>query len=275
MRLRIVAILIAAALSILIVLRNADANFRLGLMLRDKRAYNTALLAFERTRYLNPRYAGVNLEIGKLYFLKPGIMGFEQALDAFSREIEISNRPYAHHERGILYGSHGAYDKAEADFRQEMALWSSWGAPLDLAWILFAEGRFSEAEDMMKVVAERKPDSVWAHNGLGVVYLNERKIREAIAELSAAFAKAETMTRADYLEAYPGLDPAEAPDGIKNIKTGIAYNLALAYEKQGDRPAALDWYQRALSLIRTISRTHIANGLNEETIASKIAALKQ
>jgi tetratricopeptide (TPR) repeat protein len=251
---------------------NAQSHFLLGRYLKTKRSLDDSLAQFMHAFRKDHRFPRVNYEIGQFYFIKK--LDADEAIDFFSREIELSGDPHTYHLRGIVYGTKNPkeWQKAEQDFRTEMALWDSWGASLNLAWILFAQGRLDEAEEAMRITEAKHPGSVWTHNGLGVIYLNRGEFGKAQKELAAAFQKATVLTPEEYWTAYPGNVTDDVIQAIQDIQAGIALNLALAYEKSGEYQAAIVWYEKTKELIR--NRNHIvAGGVDEEAIQAKISAL--
>lgn len=256
----------------LIVNHNNPQNlFETALKLKSQGNYRESLKYFKKVYQLNPNYPGVNLEIGKFYFL--GFISLNEALVHFTKEIELTNHPYAYHERGIIYGYLRQWDKAEKDFRQEIVLSDNWAGYLNLAWILFSQGEFNEAEKIMQIVNQKKPESIWSLNGLGVIHLNQGKYELAIQELEKAFEKAQILNIEDYLRAYPNNNPKLALSMIENIKAGIAFNLALAYEKGGDLAKALEFYNKTKEIISGLNYVKIAEGFERKSIDWKISKI--
>lgn len=249
---------------------SAQKHLQVGRFLRENGNYKQALFHFRQALQKDPNLAEVNLEIGRLYFLDPNLVSLNEAIYRFSREIEISNHPYAYHERGILFGYLKKWGEAEADFRKEISLWDNWAGYLDLAWILFSQNRFNEAEELMKIVNQKIPNSVWSLNGLGIIHLNQGKYELAINELEMAFEKAKDLSYGDFIMAYPGNDSSRAFENIENIKIGTAFNLALAYEKNKDLTKALEWYNITKELLKERSSAKVAEGLNLNLLDIKI-----
>ncbi len=247
--------------------------FEIALRLKAEGDYEEAFKYFKKIYKLNPRYPGINLELGKFFFFNQSFVSLNEALNYFTKEIELTNHPYAYHERGIIYGYLRQWDKAEKDFRQEISLTDSWAGYLNLAWILFSQGKLDKAEEIMRVVNQKKPESIWSLNGLGVIHLNQGRYDLAIQELEKAFVKSQNLTVNDYLQAYPNNDPKLALQMIENIKAGIAFNLALAYEKNGEWQKALEFYNKTKEIISGLSYLKIAEGLDRESLNLKIAEI--
>jgi tetratricopeptide (TPR) repeat protein len=249
---------------------SAQKHLQVGKILRENGNYKQALFHFRQALQKDPNLAEVNLEIGRLYFIDPNLVSLDEAIYRFTKEIEISNHPYAYHERGILFGYLKKWKEAEADFRKEISLWDNWAGYLDLAWILFSQNRLNEAEELMKIVDQKMPNSVWSLNGLGIIHLNQGKYDLAINELEMAFEKAKDLSYNDYIMAYPGNDPKLAFENIENIKIGIAFNLALAYEKNKNLTKALIWYNKTKELLKERPSAKVAEGLNLAPLDFKI-----
>ncbi|MBI1975092.1 MAG: tetratricopeptide repeat protein [Parcubacteria group bacterium] len=256
--------------------KDAEVHFSLGLHLRDLQEYPVALGEFRRASELDVSFPLVYREIGRFYFLGQNLVSLKEAVANFSKEIEVSNDPYSYHLRGILYAQKlGKLEEAEADFRSEIELSNSWGGPLNLAWVLLEQRRLEEAETAMQMVQERRPDSVFVHNGLGVIYLNQGKLVKALSHLEQALVKVDTMDIAEYREAYPGNNPDYAAEGVKSTRAGIVFNLGVANEKQKNIPQAISWYQKALELAQDLKVIGIAPGVSVSSLETRIKTLQQ
>lgn len=255
--------------------RSPETHFRLGRLLKNLGDYEPALKEFKRAANASPPFAHSYREIGRFYFLGRDLVGLEEAVSAFSKEIELTQDPYSYHLRGILYLSKlGRVKDAEEDFRKETELWSSWGAPLNLAWALFEQGKWREAEDAMRLAEKLAPDSVFVDNGFGVIYLNQDRFRDAISRFSAAFEKSGSLTAEEYRDAYPGNSPEYAAEGIISIRAGIAFNLGVAQEKTGNFTEAVRWYKKTLEFLPDLKRIGVAPEITEQSLVEKIETLE-
>jgi tetratricopeptide (TPR) repeat protein len=252
---------------------SSEEHLEIGKKFKSKGEYAKALKHFLKALEKNPHLPGANLEIGTIHFADPKLVSLQEAIDRFSLEIEISNHPYAYHERGVLFGYLRKWEEAERDFRKERELWKNWAADLDLAWILFSQDKLDEAEKILLEANKNYQNNVWLLNGLGVIYLNQGKIHQALEKLFSAFEKSQHLSIEDYKRAYPNNDPSFAYQAIENIKAGIAFNIALAYEKIGDIKNSVLWYNKTKEIIGNRSYVDISEGVNLETINEKIESL--
>lgn len=250
-------------------------HFGLGNVFKGLGDNRRALAEFRKAAAADQPYPHAWLEIGRLYFLGKDVVTLDEAVAALSKEIEVSNYPYAYHLRGILYAQKlDRIADAEADFRKETELWSSWAAALNLAWVLADQGKLREAEEAMRLVEARKPGSLFADNGYGVVYLREGRYAAARERLEAAYEKSALLTVEEYREAYPGNPPEYASEGVVSIRAGIAFNLGVVHEKLGDTRQAARWYREALRALPELVHIGIAEGITEQALSDRIEMLE-
>lgn len=117
----------------------------------------------------------------------------------------------------------------------------------------FDLGRLPSAEAHLRLAAELAPEQAEAWNNLGFVLMVQGREEEAVEAFQAALKQAPNNDRArnnlGFALATLGRD-REALAAFKASSTeGSALaNMGLAKERSGDLPAALDFYQRALSV---------------------------
>lgn len=226
---------------------SAHLHFLLGKHFKNLKAYEESLIEFRNAAGRDPYYPGVNLEIGR--FVSLGFISQAAAIEYFTKEIEISNHPYAYHMRGLMHGFRGDWEKAEKDFRSATSLARSWASYVDLGWTLLAQDKIDEAELAVKRALEIE-QNFWGLSGLGVIALNQGDLANAISLLEKAVEQGKILTKYDYWRAYPGNDPRGAERGVLVMRAGAHFNLALAHERAGRYQGAIAQYEEYLRLAR-------------------------
>lgn len=134
--------------------------------------------------------------------------------------------------RGLIYGYAKKYPMAEQDFKKFL-IWrpTSWAANNDLAWIYFAQGKFTEAKEQSEIGLENYRENVWLLTTHAMAIYNLGDTDGAYDQLLVARQKASQLTQKDWLIAYPGNDPAIAKKGLEELKKTIDKNIELVHSK--------------------------------------------
>lgn len=161
---------------------------------------------------------------------------YELALEEIDKELEANPQNLRSlYVRGLIYGyrNHlGDLAKAEYDFRR-FTFWapSEWAGYNDLAWILFKEGKYAEAERELGRAFDDIPatnKNPWLLNALGVARLNLGNKNGAREAFLGALAEAEKLTENEWRTSYPGNDPASAANGLKKFLEALKENIRRA-----------------------------------------------
>lgn len=159
---------------------------------------------------------------------------FSDALDKINTQIRLHGDSFmaSYYIRGLIYGYVRNFPAAEEDFKRFLA-WSphNWAARNDLAWAYFSEGKFQEAADETFISLSANQSNPWIllNHAMAVYNLGYADVAEG--ELKKAQQIADTMTEAQWAVAYPGNNPAVAPQGLAEFKQTIADNLALVHKR--------------------------------------------
>jgi len=234
---------------------STNLHFFLGKHFKNLSEYGQSLDEFKRVQAKDPYYPKIHIEIGR--FVSLGLIARAEAIEYFTKEIEISNDPYAYHMRGLMYGVGGEWEKAEEDFKTETSLVRSWAAYIDLGWALLAQEKLDEAEAAVEKALEIDNNSFWGLSGLGVIALKKGDFSKAIALLGKAVERGNALVEADYWLAYPGNDPRGAKKGALAMRAGAHFNLALSYEKTGRHKEAILQYNEYLRLLDQVAEYDI------------------
>ncbi len=183
---------------------------------------------FQRAVELDPMYFDARENLGQFYLQAPGIAGGSvrkardnaedmAKLDAnraalLRAEIQMYEKEWDQTE-ATLTGIKPGSDTVVAD-----ALMQLW---LSLAFRLNADGDTDRAQKQFERIIAAESNNVMAHQGLGIVFLGRNEADAAIASFNRALAI--------------------------NSKARVHYRLGQAYMVKGDKPKALDAFQRFIA----------------------------
>ncbi|MDP3956452.1 MAG: tetratricopeptide repeat protein [bacterium] len=186
--------------------------------------------AYKKAVSINPKILWGHYQLSRIAFVKGD---YERALEEIKKELEANPQNLRSlYVRGLVYGyrnKSGDLELAENDFRR-FTYWapSEWAGYNDLAWILFKEGKYAEAEMELGrafeniQVADKNP---WLLNALGVARLNLGNKSGAGEAFLNALAEAEKLTANEWRASYPGNNPLSAEDGLKKFLETLKENI--------------------------------------------------
>lgn len=193
--------------------------------------------AYKKAISINPKILWGHYQLARIYFVKGN---FDKAIEEINKELEYNPENLRSlYVRGLIFGYRGNLNNAEEDFRR-FTQWSpkEWAGYNDLAWILAKQGKYKEAEkiikEAMKEVFAADVNS-WLWNALGVAQLNLKKYAEAKISFEKALALAQKLTESDWHHSYPGNDPATSGEGLSAFLKAINENLKRAKEGSIDK----------------------------------------
>jgi TolB-like protein/Tfp pilus assembly protein PilF len=117
-----------------------------------------------------------------------------------------------------------------------------------LAFNLAATKRFAEAKAEFPRVVELNSAAPWAHAGLGLSYLLQNKLEEAVTEAQAdagEWCRLLIVSCARWGQKRVQESDAALAELIKNDGETAAYQIAEAYAYRGDKDRAFEWLERA------------------------------
>lgn len=166
-------------------------------------------------------------QLARIDFLR-GNLG--AALIKENRQLELHGDAFmpAYYIRGLVYAFGGQLEKAEADFLRYLEHEPrSWAANNDLAFIYFKQGNYEATLRYAEAGLSHVAGNPWLLMMKGVALINLGREGEAREPLELALAEAQSLTREDWITAYPGNDPAIAEQGLAEMIGVIEANLAL------------------------------------------------
>jgi tetratricopeptide (TPR) repeat protein len=169
-------------------------------------------------------------------------------------EMASSDRPEAHLSLGAFYAESGQTAKAEAAYRQALALNPRFTpALINLADLYRQLDRDADAEPLLRQALVIDPEDSAAHEALGLLSVRRGRMPDALTHLQRANALAPADSRYAYVYAVAlnsAGRPAEALEVLKQAdQAGPAdFNVLLALSVMsrdlGDRDAALAFARR-------------------------------
>ncbi len=113
---------------------------------------------------------------------------YEQALGEYVGSLNVdADRAEAHLNLGSLYATQGDLARAEAEYREAIAITPALGgAWANLADLYRAQGREAEAERTLRQGLEAAPRDPGVHHALGLALVRARRLPEAVEELRKA-----------------------------------------------------------------------------------------
>jgi tetratricopeptide (TPR) repeat protein len=171
-------------------------------------------------------------ELARIAFLKSDFGLAESRIDT---EIAVYGKenPNAYYVRALIYGYQGRYLDAAKDYETYFKMTpATWGAINDYSWVLLKaelpEGALAALEWGLK----EWPGNPWLLHNQAIALYELQRYEESAAAAALALAGAETLTREDWLVAYPGNDPRVAAEGLATFRAAAAENLAKAEAAQ-------------------------------------------
>ncbi len=156
---------------------------------------------------------------------------FDNALELIEHQVAEHGTSFmsSYYIRGLIHGYRKEFPDAERDFKTFLK-WDpeNWAALNDLAWVYFAQGEFLEAAETSAAGLQIAPRNLWllTMHAMSLFNLGEREESERL--LMQAREESLTLTEGDWLRAYPGNDPAFAPQGLASLRKAIEENFTLA-----------------------------------------------
>lgn len=176
-------------------------------------------------------------QLGRIDFLEGK---FDQAIYKFDVQKKYfgDGVPNVHYMLGLTYGYKARRTGDEEDWRKaeeaflkylEFDKYDAW-AYVDLSWVLFSQGRFSDMLPILDNALGNRPDNPWLHNMYGLALMNTGKRDEARGHFEEARKYAAGLTPEEWGRSYPGNDPDLWKEGLEEFQRLIEKNLELVKE---------------------------------------------
>jgi len=231
----------------------------LGLQLQEQGNFAEAIKAYEKSIDADPTYAEAYFNLGSVLHEMEDLEGAEAN---FLKTISLDSRhPQAHYNLGYVYQEQQRLEESIEQFQKSKELdssnvdtWVSFGVVCKLA------GRWDEAEAGYQEALKLHPESVITTYNLAKLEYDRRKVD------TACLGKARDL----YLRVLQ-LDPSHAD---------AAFNVAIAYQEQGDFINAIKYYEMAGSLDPSIkeaveSATLLRKRLDKQRRKSQEKSMKE
>jgi tetratricopeptide (TPR) repeat protein len=186
---------------------------------------NLANYFFWQARDLDPNLLYVDHEIARIYFLR-GEYG--AALVAINLQIENhgDSTPNSYYIRGLIEGYMGDYGDADIDYKHFIPFDPhDWAAKNDDAWVLLKANRYEDALQITDAGLADDPTNPWLLNSQATALYELGNYKQALSSATMALNAFSTLTDAQWSHAYPGNDPAIAPQGLATFKNAIVENI--------------------------------------------------
>jgi len=184
---------------------------------------------------------------------------FATALDEYVKSQDVdADRAEAHLNLGALAMVRGDRAKAEAEYREAIALTPALGGGwANLADLYRAEGREAEAEKTLREGIAAAPNDPGLHHALGLALVRTKRLTEALVELRLAAELPPERVRYDYVYGIALDSVGRTPKAIEVLAAAHARHpanreileaLASFSAKVGNRKAAIGYAEKLLAL---------------------------
>ncbi len=179
---------------------------------------------YMRAEAFDAGHPALQHQLARVAFLKGD---FSEARERIDKEIAMygEKNPNAYYIRALILGYQEKYLLAAADYEEYFKLApANWAGINDYSWVLLKADLPEGALAALEWGLSEWPENPWLlHNKVIALYELGRYEEAAVVALAATTA-VETVTEADWLNAYPGNDPRSAPEGLASFKAAVAAN---------------------------------------------------
>ena len=180
---------------------------------------------YNRAVALDTNHLYVHHQLARIAFLRGD---FFAALEHIHTQIATHGDafPKAYYVRALIEGYMGEYAAAKHDYERFLLhAPDSWAGYNDYSWVLLKANRPHEAVFAAEIGLEKAPDNVWLLNSAAIARYEIGDYEKALEYAERASAAYRTLNERDWLEAYPGNDPAVAEEGMLTLRASIDSNM--------------------------------------------------
>ena len=173
-------------------------------------------------------------QLGRIDFIEGD---FEGALYKFERQREYfpDSEINVDYMVGLTYGYKARRTNDPADWERGAEAFANFvefepAAPwprVDLAWIYFAQGKYEEMKPVLAEGLIYDSNNAWLHNMYGLALLNTDDLEGAREHFVFARELAADLTPEDWGKSYPGNNPGDWEQGLREFQEAILKNIAL------------------------------------------------
>jgi tetratricopeptide (TPR) repeat protein len=186
---------------------------------------NRARLLFLQAVHLDPSLLYVHHELARIYFLHSD---FVDAMSQIDVQIELygDTTPNSYYVRGLIEAYMGDYADSANDYAHFLPFDpNDWAPRNDYAWVLLKAGRAKDALPVLAAGLLEYPQNPWLLNSDATALYELGDTQDALSQARKALVALETLTPGQWSGAYPGNDPAIAPEGVAAFKQAVAENI--------------------------------------------------
>lgn len=164
-------------------------------------------------------------QLARISFLRGD---FTRAMTQINYQISTRGdaTPNSYYIRGLIEGYMGDYESSARDYEYFLRFDPrNWAALNDYAWVLLKAERFQDAAVVTARGLIDFPDNPWLLNSHAIALFELRQYEDALSYAQKASAAVATLSKAEWLHAYPGNDPKIGDDGLATFKKAVADNM--------------------------------------------------
>ena len=188
---------------------------------------NAAKEAYEKVLSIDNDNKTALYSLARIY----GLLGeYEKAISTIDKYKDVyPEDDRIHYVAGLAYGFKGDLSKAEKEFKSfidsEIVEWQGY---LDLAWINFRQGDFTDARNNLEYAIEKYGDNIWLNTSLGAVLIAQGENDLALDVLQVASGQISALTKEEWANNYSFNDPEKFESEISQMENVIGVNIELA-----------------------------------------------
>lgn len=178
---------------------------------------------FTRAAELNPRHPLIQHQLARIAFLRGN---FPLALLRINSELKNNPTPSSYYVRGLIKGYAGDYTGAAVDYKRYLAYDPhNWAAINDYAWVLLKSKKAREAVVVTAGGLAHFSENPWLLNTNAIGLYEIGLLAPSLEQARKALRAVRTVSKKEWLVAYPGNDPKIAQEGIGTLQDSVRKNI--------------------------------------------------